>query len=87
MKAKASKRERPYEKFVREYMAGFAAGEDKREIAKRLDTTPATVEVCASRLRGIGVRLPMFTDRLDVEFLNRIVTKAKRKSGVKLWAR
>ena len=83
MKVKASRRERPYERFVREYMAGYAAGESKQEIAERLDTTPGTVEVCASQLRGMGVRLPMFTDRLDVEFLNKLILKAKKGASVR----
>lgn len=83
MKVKAAKRERPYERFVREYMAGYAAGESKQEIAARLDTTPGTVEVCASQLRGMGVRLPMFTDRMDVEFLNKLILKAKKGASVR----
>lgn len=86
MKAKTTKHEKPYEKFVREYMAGYSDGEGKDEIAKRLDTTPATVSVCASQLRSLGVRLPMFTDRLDVQFLNGIIEGARKGARVK-WVR
>ena len=82
MKTKTRPNEKPYERFVREYMAGYVAGEGAAQIAKRLDTTEATVSVYAADLRGRGVSLPKFSDRFDARFLNRIIARAKKsKSG------
>ena len=58
MKTKTRPNEKPYERFVREYMAGYVAGEGAAQIAKRLETTEATVSVYAADLRGRGVALP-----------------------------
>ena len=84
MKAKERNNERPYERFVREYMAAFVAGENAASVAKRLDTTENTVSVYAATLRGKGDRLPRFTDRFDAKFLNQIIARAKKgaKSNV-----
>lgn len=75
--------ERPYERFVREYMDAFAAGEGIKEVAERLGTTYGTVSVYAAALRRNGVALPRFTDRFDAAYLNRIVNSKKKK--VKTW--
>lgn len=77
---KGNANEKPYTTFVREYMAGFSAGEDAAEIARRLDTTPQTMLVYASGLRKLGVTLPRLNERLDVEHLNRMIRRAKRKA-------
>lgn len=77
---------KPFERFVREYMAGFVAGETPRQIAKRLETTENALFVYAAQLRKNGVRLPKFTDRFDAKALNKIITKAK-KGQVSAWAR
>lgn len=74
--------EKPYSTFVRRYMEGYAAGESAAQIARRLDTTEASLLVHASNLRKDGVRLPKLNDRLDVKHLNRIIRKA-----VQQWAR
>jgi transposase len=76
--------EKPYTTFVREYMAGFVAGEGMAEIAKRLDTTENTVSVYAAGLRKQGVALPRLNERLDVGHLNSMIRNAKKK--VKKWA-
>lgn len=78
MKGKTRANERPYERFVREYMAAFVAGESAAEVAKRLETTENTVSVYAATLRGRGVRLPRFSERFDAKFLNRIISRAKK---------
>lgn len=80
---KKSAHERPYERFVREYMDGYAAGEGIREIADRLGTTQGTVSVYAAALRRNGVALPRISDRFDAGFLNRIIHSKKKK--VKTW--
>ena len=77
--------ERPYERFVREYMDGYTAGEGIKEIAARLETTKATVGVYAAVLRRNGVSLPKITDRFDAGFLNKII-HSKKKKKVKTWA-
>lgn len=84
MKGKTRANERPYERFVREYMAAFVAGESAAEVAKRLETTENTVSVYAATLRGRGVRLPRFSERFDAKFLNQIISRAKKgaKSNV-----
>lgn len=81
---KSTAAERPYERFVREYMTVFNSGGGLKEVAKALDTTENTVGVTAAALRRNGVRLPRFTDRFDAGFLNDIITrsrKAARKGG------
>lgn len=83
---KSGKRERPFELFVREYMAGFVAGESPRQIARRLETTENALFVYAAQLRRNGVRLPRFTDRFDAKALNKIIAKAKKERGA-VWAR
>lgn len=82
---KSRDQERPYERFVREYMAVFHAGGGPKEVAKALDTTPNTVGVTASVLRRNGVRLPRFTDRFDPGHLNAIIARATKaaKAGGK----
>lgn len=81
---KGSDNEKPYTTFVREYMAGFVAGEDAKRIAKRLDTTPQTLLVYAASLRKNGVALPRLNERFDAAHLNGIIRRAKR--GAKSWA-
>jgi transposase len=78
MIAKTRSNERPYERFVREYMAAFVAGESAAEVAKRLETTESTVSVYAASLRGKGVKLPRFSDRFDAKFLNQIIARVKK---------
>lgn len=80
---KKSPQERPYERFVREYMDGYASGEGIKEIAARLGTTQGTVSVYAAALRKHGVALPRIVDRFDAGFLNRIISSKKKK--VKTW--
>ena len=82
MKAKLKrtrKNERPYETFVRRYMEVYAAGGGLREIASALGTTPNTIGVVASTLRGKGVRLPRVVDRFDASYLNRIIENRRAK--------
>lgn len=74
--------ERPYERFVREYMDGYVAGENIRQIAARLQTTENTVSVYAAALRGKGVELPRIVDRFDANYLNRIIASKKKKAKV-----
>lgn len=81
MKIKDKVNERPYERFVREYMAAFNAGEGPAELARRLDTTKNAIGVYAATLRKQGVRLPRFTDRFDAAYLNRIIKRVKRKGA------
>lgn len=78
MRKKFSQSEKPYATFVRRYMEGYNAGESAKEIAKRLDTSEASLLVYASNLRREGVRLPKFNDRLDVNYLNSLIRKAVR---------
>lgn len=80
---KKSPHERPYERFVREYMEGYASGEGLKQIAARLGTTHGTVSVYAAVLRKHGVDLPRISDRFDAGFLNRIIHSKKKK--VKTW--
>ena len=80
---KKSPHERPYERFVREYMEGYASGEGLKQIAARLETTQGTVSVYAAVLRKNGVDLPRISDRFDAGFLNRIIHSKKKK--VKTW--
>lgn len=75
---KSAPTERPYERFVREYMSAFNSGKGAKEIAKALETTENTVSVTAARLRNSGVRLPRFTDRFDPAYLNAIIARAKK---------
>lgn len=70
---------RPYEKFVRGYMAGYDAGETADQIAKRCETTKGALFVHAAFLRKHGVRLPKLADRLDASFLNRIISGTKKR--------
>jgi hypothetical protein len=81
---KGSANEKPFTTFVREYMAGFVAGEDAAKIAARLETTPQTMLVYAAGLRKKGVRLPRLNERFDPEYLNKMIHSAKK--GAKSWA-
>lgn len=74
------KNERPYERFVREYMEGYIAGESIKQIAARLDTTENTVSVYAAGLRRNGVELPRISDRFDAGYLNRIIHAKKKRA-------
>lgn len=76
---------RPWEKFVRAYMAGYTAGETAAQIAARCETTPGALFVHANALRKQGVRLPRLKERFDAAFLNGIILRAKtrRKRGEK----
>lgn len=76
--------EKPYTKFVREYMSGYYAGESAKQIAKRLDTTEASLIVTAGQLRKVGVRIPRLNDRLDVSHLNKIIARARREAAPSL---
>lgn len=80
---KRSENEKPYTTFIREYMAGYVAGENAKQIARRLDTTENMVLVVACNLRKEGVKVPRLNDRLDVRHLNRIIAKGKKE--VKSW--
>ena len=86
MKFKGKPGERPYERFVREYMDVYNSGENLAELARRMETTKNAVGVYAATLRKNGVRLPRFTDRFDAKHLNRIIAKAK-KGAATIWAR
>ena len=55
---KKSPHERPYERFVREYMEGYASGEGLKQIAARLNATPSQVAL-AWVLRRSPVMLPI----------------------------
>jgi hypothetical protein len=81
---KGAQNEKPFTTFVREYMAGFVAGEDAARIAARLETTPQTMLVYAAGLRKNGVRLPRLNERFDAAHLNRMIHNAKK--GAKSWA-
>lgn len=81
---KNGENQKPFTTFVREYMAGFVAGESADEIAKRLETTPETMLVYASGLRKRGVELPKLSERFDAKHLNTMIRSAKRKA--KTWA-
>lgn len=81
---KNGENQKPFTTFVREYMAGFVAGEDADAIAKRLETTPATMLVYAAELRKRGVALPRLNERFDSKHLNSMIRTAKRKA--KSWA-
>ena len=81
---KNAENQKPFTTFVREYMAGFVAGEDADAIARRLETTPATLLVYAADLRKRGVALPRLNERFDANYLNSMIRNAKRKA--KSWA-
>jgi hypothetical protein len=81
---KNAENQKPFTTFVREYMAGFVAGESADEIAKRLETTPATMLVYAAGLRKRGVALPKLNERFDAGHLNGMIRSVKRKA--KQWA-
>lgn len=72
-------RTRPWERFVRAYMAGYHAGETSREIGYRLELSPVTVVIYASRLRKRGVKLPKLRERLDTVYLNGVILRSGRK--------
>lgn len=82
MTRKERANERPYERFVRQYMAIYNGGGGPVEVAKALDTTANTVGVTASVLRSKGVRLPRFTDRFDAKYLNAVISRSKKGAKV-----
>lgn len=79
MTSKSDANARPWEKFVRAYMAGFAAGDTAEQIAARCETTKGALFVHASALRKQGVRLPRLKERFDAAYLNGIILRAKAK--------
>lgn len=80
MVSKGVGKQRPYEKFVREYMTGYAAGESSEQIAKRCQTTKGALFVHAAYLRRQGVKLPKLTDRFDARYLNGIIRGFRKPS-------
>lgn len=79
MTSKSDGRLRPWEKFVRAYMAGYLLGESSTQIAKRCETTVNALFVHANHLRRLGVRIPRLSDRFDAAHLNGVIRTATRK--------